>query len=132
MNIKINIFKVNIIILLIVIIIMIQDWYLMSKRRIDIDHLNNELINVNKILQNNSEVAFFTNETSEKSVELYYKTQFAMVPRILVDKDLNNDTFLIVENKRLKTDLLELPQMDTILSEINNNYKISLLVRRKP
>ncbi len=102
----------------------------MNKNRNDIDKLNISLTEIKNILPKNSIISFITNFNESNNKELYFKTQFVLVPRVLVKDDLNNDTILIIDSPSIEEKSIVRDAI-ALYSDSNNLYNIKLLRKNK-
>ncbi len=96
-------------------------------------HLEKSLEKVKDISLNTNDFYYLSNS---KSVALYFKTQFALAPKVVIKKefsDIPEDSYIlaVIENKSKSKKLISkkiIKIKDTIINIIdNNNYQIMLL-----
>jgi hypothetical protein len=123
---KNKIFIINVLIIASIFIVIVQDWIKMNKSRNDIDNLNKSLLQIKNILPDNSSLSFLTNLNDEMSTELFYKTQFVLVPRIIIKKDLKADTFLIIDDPSVQNKTIIRNEI-ALYTDKSNLYNIKLV-----
>src|SRR6185295_19989501 len=88
----------NILLFLAIVVVMFLDWAAMSRRRLEIDYLSDALKSVKSVLPGNSTISFKSNLTGPDSTAIFYKSQFVLVPEILISDPVRRDTLLVIDN----------------------------------
>ena len=125
--------KTIIVIFVIIISYIIYNNYKSLSKENDIDFLEKSLVKIKDISLDTNELYYFSNT---KSVALYYKTQFALTPKIVIKKeflDIPADSYILAvfynktKNKKLISNK-KISIKDTIINVIDNtHYQVMLL-----
>ena len=100
-----------------------------NSSRNSVDYLNQSLSSVKKKLTNHSKISLIA--TEDDYLELYYQTQFSLVPNIVEKKEIDNDTIIVIERyKTKKTDLL-FSNYTIIQSDSNSMFHVTLCSKKQ-
>ncbi len=100
-----------------------------NSSRNSVDYLNQSLSSVKKKLTNHSKISLIA--TEDDYLELYYQTQFSLVPNIVEKKEIDNDTIIVIERyKTKKTDLL-FSNYTIIQSDSNSMFYVTLCSKKQ-
>ena len=127
--------KIIIVIFVITISKIFYSNYISLSEENNIDFLDKALQEVKDITLNTHEVFYFSNN---KSVALYYKTQFSLAPKVVIKRDfmdIPKGSYIVgvVDPKPKKKKLLSKNKLiikDTIINVIDNEYYQVMLLKK--
>jgi hypothetical protein len=100
-----------------------------NSSRNSVDYLNQSLSSVKKKLTNHSKISLIASE--DNYLELYYQTQFSLVPNIVEKKEIDNDTIIVIErHKTKKTDFI-FSNYTIIQSDSNSMFYVTLCSKKQ-
>lgn len=116
-------------ILSLIAVILIRNLSHISQSKTIINDLEDVLLPVKSSINYNSVISYESNNISE---ELYYRTQFVMVP-IILENDKMNDTLLFIEDLEYQNanENLNPNEYITLQTSSNKKFRVILMKRRK-